>query len=191
MATTLPLLLHLSTMKPPITRDAILKAIQATKIACNEESIKRLDVQRTKDYQAVQVDIDGIEATMRDLAQELQATRARQDEMLKAVPDSRPKLEEEKRMLMQIMEAEGVEGYVEDWISVSGKWSEKKKVDGNRLLSVLGGDMDEFMQIAKPSQKSVKDYALERPDMKSALLSCITLESRELVDVEIQLPDAE
>lgn len=178
-------------MKPPITRDAILKEVQAVKVACNDESIKRLDVQRTKDYEAAQADIDGIEATMRDLATELNATRERQREMLDTVPDSRPKLEELKRMLMQIMEAEGVEGYVEDWISVSGKWSEKKKVDGNRLLSVLGGDMDEFMRIAKPSQKAIKDYALERVDLKSALLSCITLDSRELVDVEIQLPDAQ
>lgn len=176
-------------MDTPITKDALLKEIREAKDLCNAEELLRLDVQRTKDYQAAQTDIDGIEATMRDLATELNATRERQREMLAEVPDTRPKLDELKRMLMQIMEAEGVEGYVEDWISISGKWSEKKKVDGNRLLSVLGGDMDEFMQIAKPSQKAVKDYALERPDMKKALLSCITLDSRELVDVDISIPD--
>lgn len=190
MVTTLPLPLHLSTMKPPITRQAILEEIKAVKTACDKEELERFDVTRSKDYQAAEADAESVEATMRDLATELTATRERQREMLAVVPDSRPLLEEAKRMLMDIMQAEGVEGYVEDWISVSGKFSEKKTVDGRKLLTVLDGDIDEFTRLVKPSQKAIKDYAMERPDMKRALLSCITLESRELVGVDISLPEA-
>lgn len=175
-------------MQPPITRESLLRAVQATKAACNEEMLKRLDVEATKEYQAIQADIDGITATIQELSLELQAARLAQLEMLKAVPDSRLRLEEEKQMLMQIMETEGVEGYTEDYITVSGKFSETKKVDGKRLLSVLGGDIDEFTRLAKPSQKAVKDYALERPDIKTPLLSCIVIDSRELVDIDINLP---
>lgn len=177
-------------MKPPLTRQAILEEIKAIKTACDKEELERYEVTRTKDYQAAEEDAAGVEATIRDLGAELTATRERQREMLTIVPDSRPMLEDAKTMLMQIMEAEGVEGYVEDWISVSGKFSEKKTVDGNKLLTVLGGDIDEFTRLVKPSQKAVKDYAQERPDMKRALLSCITLESRELVGVDISIPDA-
>lgn len=177
-------------MKKPYTRQTLLEEIKTIKTACDKEELERYEVTRTKDYQAAEADAAGVEATIRDLGAELTATRERQREMLAIVPDSRPKLEEAKAMLMQIMEAEGVEGYVEDWISVSGKFSEKKTVDGNKLLTVLGGDIDEFTRLVKPSQKAVKDYAQERPDMKRALLSCITLESRELVGVEISIPEA-
>ena len=177
-------------MKPPITRQKILEEIKAVKTACDKEELERYEVTRTKDYQAAEADAASIDATLRDLGAELTATRERQREMLLVVPNSTPKLEELKSMLMEVMQAEGVEGYVEDWISVSGKFSEKKTVDGNKLLTVLGGDIDEFTRLVKPSQKAVKDYAQERPDMKRALLSCITLESRELVGVDISIPDA-
>lgn len=177
-------------MKKPYTRQTLLEEIKAIKTACDKEELERYEVTRTKDYQAAEEDAAGVDATMRELGAELTAIRERQREMLAGVPDSRTKLEEAKIMLMQIMEAEGVEGYVEDGITVSGKWSEKKTVDGSKLLTVLGGDIDEFTRLVKPSQKAVKDYAQERPDMKKALLSCITLESRELVGVEISIPEA-
>lgn len=177
-------------MEPPITRQKILEEIKAVKTACDKEELERYEIARSKEWQAAETDAMGIEATQRELSAELNAIRERQAEMVAVVPNSRPKLEELKSMLMQIMQAEGVEGYVEDWISVSGKFSERKTVDGNKLLTVLGGDIEEFTRLAKPSQKAVKDYAEEHHDIKRALLSCITLESRELVGVDISIPDA-
>lgn len=177
----------------PITKDDLLQRIKMLRQDCDKEAMHRMDIERSPDYRAAQQDIEDTERTIRDLQTEITATRARQTEMLSVVSDSRPALEEAKRALMQIMEAEGVEGYVEDWISVSGKWSERRSVDGKKLLTVLGGDIDTFVSIVKPTQKSVKQYADEvgEPALKKQLMSCIKLESRELVDVDIQLPDAE
>ncbi len=170
-----------------ITKQEILDQIKIAMQDCMNENLQRQDIKMTKEYQASQADIDQIGKAMESMAQELHAVKARQDEMLATVPDSTGKLEDLKRHLMNMMMVDGVEGYMENDITVSGKFTEKKKVDGNRLLSVLGGDMDAFMQIVKPTQKAIKDYATERPDLKSSLLSCITLDSRELVDVDIQL----
>lgn len=150
----------------------------------------RLDIERSKDYQAAQKDIEQTEASVRDLLKEIAATRARQQEMLATVSDSRPALEEAKRMLIELMKIEGVEGYAEDWISAVGKFSEKKGVDGRRLMQVLGGDIDEFLRLAQPTQKAIKMYADEHIELRKPLMACIKLESRELVDVEIQLPEA-
>ncbi len=174
----------------PLSREDLLIKIKMLKQDCDEESLKRMDIERSKDFQAAQVDIEATEATVRDLISEITAIKERQKEMLAVVSDARPALEEAKRLLIEVMKLEGVDGYTEDWISAVGKFSEKKTVDGMRLMKVLGGDIEEFVRIVKPTQKAVKEYAMEHEDIKKQLFACIKLESRELVDVDIQIPDA-
>ncbi len=171
------------------TKDDLLKAIKLVTEAIEKESMARLDIERTKDFQAIEKDIADTQATIAELQKEVSALYERGREMLAAVPDTRPKLEELKRMLIEVMKIEGMEGYNYDWITVSGKFSESRKVDGKRLLEVLGGDIDEFVSLVKPTQKAIKDYAAEHDGMKKELLNCIRLEGRELVSVDIQLPE--
>ena len=174
------------------TRQDILLEIKALHEALDVEAEHRINIERTPEYQAARDDLNTIEAVINDLQQEAMATRARMDEMKSVVNDSRPALEEVKQLLIASMRIDGVEGYAEDWISVSGKFSEKRSVDGMRLLETLGGDVDSFVSIVKPTQKAVKAYAdeLGDPVLRKKLMSCIKLESRELVDVEISLPIA-
>ena len=174
----------------PTTRADLLMRIKMLKQDCDAESMHRMDIERGADYQAAQQDIEATETTIRELQTEVSATRARQQEMLSVVSDARPALEEAKRQLIELMILEGVEGYAEDWISATGKFSEKKTVDGMKLMQVLGGDVEEFVRLAKPTQAAIKAYAQEHEDIKKHLLGCIRLESRELVDVDIQIPDA-
>ena len=42
------------------------------------------------------------------------------------------------------------------------------------------------MSIVKPTQKAVKDFASDREDIKKKVLSSIEIESREIVDVDIE-----
>ncbi len=176
---------------PALTKDDLLKVIKKESACVETESQMRFEIERTKDYQAVSKDIEDTEATMRELLAECAVMRERQKEMLSVVKDSRPALEQAKAMLLEIMRIEGVEGYNEDWISVSGKFSETRKVDGKRLLEVLGGDIDEFVSLVKPTQKAIKEYATEHEALKKPLLQCIRLEGRELVGLDIQLPEAQ
>lgn len=173
----------------PVSRQTLLMRIKELKEDCELEAMKRLDVERSKDYRAAQEDIEQTEASIRDLQTEVAQTRARQQEMLAVISDARPSLQEAKLALIELMKLEGVEGYAEDWISAVGKFSEKKTVDGMKLMQVLGGDVEEFVRLAKPTQAAIKAYAQEHEDIKKHLLSCIRLESRELVDVDIQIPE--
>ncbi len=144
---------------PPVTRTDILHRIKELKEQIDVEELQRHEVRQTPEYKAVEADIATNEDTMRELAQEGQALRARMQEMTAAIPNSTMELTTAKQELIALMQLEGVEGYTEDWITVSGKWSEKKSVNGRRLLEVLGGDIDEFTKLAQPTQKAVKDMA--------------------------------
>jgi len=168
-----------------ITREEALRDIAKWKKAIEEEDSLRFDVMQTKDYKAVEEDAAQLQHTIGELGNELAATTQRKLEMLQEVPDSREQLQVTKLNLIDLMNLEGVEGYTEDWISVSGKFSEKRTVNAHKLLETLGGDITEFCKIAIPSQKAVKDYAQEVGN--KAILTCIRLESRELTDIEITL----
>ena len=62
------------------------------------------------------------------------------------------------------------------------KWKEKKEVDTAKLFSVVG-DVDAFVSIASVTQKDLKSYAKERSDLKKPLMGCISVTSREAVDL--------
>lgn len=177
------------TSTSPVTRQDVLRRIKDLKTAIAAEEMQRHDVRQSPEYRAAEADLEANDATLRELAAEGQAIRARMNEMTGAVPNSTFELDEAKRSLIELMQLEGVEGYNEDWITATGRWSEKKSVNGRRLLEALGGDIDEFTKLAKPTQKAVKDLATERPELKKMLLGCIVLDSRDLVDVDIQIPD--
>lgn len=174
---------------PTVTREEILTRIKELAENIVHEDAQCAEIRRSPEYQAAEADLQENENAVRELVQEGSELRTRMNEMTAAVPDSRVALTEAKQELIRLMQLEGVEGYTEDWIIATGKWSEKKSVDGRRLLEVLDGDIDEFTKLAKPTQKSVTELAKERPELKKALLGCIKLESRDLVDVEIQFPE--
>lgn len=180
----------MDTAAPLLNRQELLRQLSTLKTQCDHEAVERMRIQQGKDYQAADADAQDTERAIMELQQELTAIRQRQQEMFEVVHDSRGELDETKKALISLMLLEGVEGYTEDWISVSGKFSEKKSVNGRRLLEVLQGDIDEFLRVVAPTQKAVKEYAAEHEGLKRELLKCIRLESRELVDVEISIPEA-
>lgn len=175
----------------PVTRQDLLVQIKQLAHCIDTEAAQRMLIERSKEFQAIQADVESTQGTIAELQKEVSALYERSAEMLRAVPDTRPQLEEAKALLVDLMKIEGVEGYNEDWISVSGRFSETRSVDGKRVLDVLGGDIDEFVRMVKPTQKAIKEYAAEHEEIKKPLLQCIRLEGRELVGVDIQLPEAQ
>ncbi len=178
-------------MTDTLDRQTIINLIRTLSAQIAEEERRRSDIMRSADYKAAEEDLELVDATMRSLAEDGNEIRLRMTEMTAAIPNSKLELFDAKAKLIEIMQLEGVEGYNQNGIIVSGKFSEKKGVNGRLLLETLGGDIDEFVKLSKPTQASIKEYAQEHQEIKKELLGCIKIVSRDLVDVEITIPESE
>ncbi len=176
----------------PLDRTELLNRIKDLRKKCDEENTQRFHIERSTEYQASEADIADTQRSINDLNQEIAATRTRQAEMLASIPSHADELFEAKMQLMELMRLEQVEGYNADGIVILGKFSQKKSVDTKKLYEkVLQGDAEEFYKLSTVSQDALKEYAKDHPNASKELLSCIKLDSRDLVDVVITLPDAQ
>lgn len=105
---------------------------------------------------------------------------AEQAAMLAGLPDSEPELEKAKESMMMEMKARGLTTY----LSIYAMMGKKKTVNASRLLNVLGGDIGIFMEMAKVTQKQLKDFAEIQPHIEKELMSCIDIEGV-MKDIEI------
>lgn len=145
---------------------ATLTALQKT---VNEESIARTKIMCSDEYSK--------------LSGQIAALTEQRDSLLAQVPDSTPALAEAKKLMIAAMQAEGRMMFE----NVKGKFREKKEVNPNRVLTVLDGDMDLYFTISNVTQVALKEIAKTMPEKKDALMDCIEVVSRDMVDVEVVL----
>lgn len=105
-----------------------------------------------------------------------------QEEMLADVPDSSKELYAVKQDIIKYFK----DNELEQYDNCFAKFKTKNSVNSEKLLNVLGGDIDTFVVISDVSQKKLKDYARDNKDIKKALLGCIQEDYKELVDVTIK-----
>ncbi len=119
------------------------------------------------------------------LSKQIEALMEEQDELLAPLPNSQPEYEALAREVMDIMDAEKV--YTCG--NVSAKFKEKNEVNTSKVLSVIGGDMDLFVQMANITQTKLKDFA-KSSGLKKELMDCVEVVSRDIVSLEIAQPSA-
>ena len=105
-----------------------------------------------------------------------------QQGLLETVPDSKNNLIEVKQKITNIFR----EKEIEEFDNCFAKFETKKSVNSTKLLDVIGGDIDLFATLSQVSQKSLKEYAKDNKDIKKAILGCIQIDERKLVDITIK-----
>lgn len=133
-----------------------------------DENIRRKEIKESKEYLHIA-----------DLMGKL---TIKQTELLSVVPDSTPDLNLIKQDIMEHFKKKRIEQYD----NCFGKFKEKKSVNSAKVLEVMGGDIDIFATISNISQKDLKAYAKDNKDIKKAIMGCVQVDSRELVDITIK-----
>lgn len=133
-----------------------------------QENIERQNIKETEDYKALQ--------------RVIESASKEQEEMLSSVNDSSNDLYGVKQDIVKYFKDKDLESYG----NCFGKFKTKKSVNSEKLLNVIGGDIDTFVVISDVSQKKLKEYAKDNKDIKSAILGCIEVDSKELIDVTIK-----
>lgn len=118
------------------------------------------------------------------LAQRIEACMLQQNSMLSGAPDSRLEYEALRKRVIEEMNKEGIFAVG----NVAAKWKEKSEVNKERVMTTIGGDIDQYFTLSHVTQVKLKEFAKENPEMKKELLNCIEVVSREVVDLEIQDP---
>ena len=111
---------------------------------------------------------------------EIRILRDKQESML---PEQTASAEysELKREIMNQMNLD--RDYVVD--GVTPKFTEKKAVNQNKVMDVIGGDFGLYQELSTITQKTLKDFAKTQSGMKKPLMNCIEVVSRELSDITI------
>lgn len=133
-----------------------------------QENLLRTEIKETSEYKSISEQIEQLSET--------------QIEMLSEVPDSSVYLSETKQDIVAYFK----EKQIEQYDNCFAKFKTKKSVNCEKLLTVIGGDIDAFVVISDISQKKLKTYAKDNKDIKRELLGCIQEDSREMVDVTIK-----
>ena len=123
-----------------------------------------------RERRKLQEDYKKLEDQVKSLEDQTLSIKQQMSDIELSSPVDESPISQAKNVLIEIMKIEGVEGYEHEGYSLSAKYSEKRKVNGRRLLEAIGGDIDLFMSIVKPTQKAVKDFASDRADIKKEVL---------------------
>lgn len=119
---------------------------------------------------------------MNELQEKKDALNDKLYEMIAAVPESGSEYAAIKMEVMELLKVEQREGFG----NVKAKFSTKKQVNSTTLINALQGDLTQFMNLAKPTQKAVTEFAKELdPEQKKAVLNSIEVVSREMTDISI------
>ena len=134
--------------------DRLIKIIQATE----QEAQDRATIKLTPRYVE-------LEALMR-------AAKMEQGDMLAGVLDSEPFVDPLKKMMERLM----LDEHVLTFRNLRMKMGKKNVVNCGRLLNTLGGDIGLFIEMVGVTQKSLKDFAEQMPQIKDELNLCIDTE---------------
>jgi len=72
-----------------------------------------------------------------------------------------------------------------DLEGVIPKFTEKKEVNQNKVMEVIGGDFGLYQELSTITQKTLKDFATTQAGLKKPLMNCIEVVSRELKDISL------
>ena len=117
-----------------------------------------------------------------EIGNQIDELMRQQEMLLSMVEDNTSTLEAVKKQIVEEMREKNLESF-EDCI---GKFKTKKSVNTEKLLRTIGGDIDTFVVLSDISQKKLKEFAKDNRDIKKALLGCIEVDSKELIDVTIK-----
>jgi len=121
-----------------------------------------------------------------EITDQIELLQESQKAMLSAVPDTSIERDNLTQEVIAMMVMEGLESY-ED---ITAKYREKKDVNTVRVLHVLDGDIDNFAVLAKITQVDLREMAKTMPSKKAALMDCIEVVSRDIVDLIVPLPQS-
>lgn len=147
------------------TLQKLLSDFKATFEQTRREKLQRQDVTESEEWQKLQTQIDEL--------------LKKQDELLLNVPDSSEEHEMDRKELIKYLNENRV-------FEVSGfdlKKRTTKNVNTNKVLTALGGDMDEFFLLANVTQKALKDYGDTHPELKKLFKGCIEIDSETVTEV--------
>lgn len=137
----------------------------------DEEQRARFTVKQTPQYKKLKY--------VADQAQELM------DEMMDGIKDSSEKLAEAQKQFALELHKKGKTNF-EHWNIV---YKKAKAVNRDRLINVLGGDVDMYIKLSNVTQKSLKDHAKGNAN-EAELMECIE-ENQVVSDVEFREPPIE
>jgi len=142
------------------------KELYRLKLAMEEEAIKRLQVQNSKEWEALDIIVN--------------SAKKEQIKMLEPIEDSTSRFNELKSIVLgEVLAGKSVEGF-------RPKYRTTNKVNAYGVFITMDSNIDTFLQLVKISQKDLNDYAdAGDPEMKQALRSCIEVTKKEIVDVEM------
>ena len=117
--------------------------------------------------------------------EQIRELKLSQTKLLPEYIDYVSEFEELKREIIEHMKVSGQTQIG----NVFAKFKKTKAVNGMRVLEALGGDIGTFIEMAKVSQKHLKDFAdLEsNARIKKQLMLCVELQSVEISDLKIEL----
>jgi len=146
---------------------AIAIDISVLKQKMYEENMNRMELEDSEEYQA--------------LERVITSAKKEQIQMMKELPDSSSDYENAKQNMLEWFRESGQSKYA----NLEAKYKFKYKVHNMEVLDVLGGDMGMFQELIEISQKSLKEFAKDNPDLKRPLLNCVKEQSRQLSDLKI------
>ena len=144
------------------------------------EEAQNLDAEILKEHSQRKEIIESEE--FKALGRIIASAMEEQQGLLETVPNSTSELIEVKQKITNIFR----EKEIEEFDNCFAKFETKKSVNSTKLLDVIGGDIDLFATLSQVSQKALKEYAKDNKDIKKAILGCIQIDERKLVDVTIK-----
>lgn len=114
------------------------------------------------------------------LEQQIALLTQQRDALIAHIPDSKPELEKAKESMMMQLRNEGLTKFR----NIYAKMGKRQTVNVSRLLNVLGGDVGILLEMAKVTQKQLKEFAETMPQAKQEIMSCVDTEGV-MKDLEI------
>jgi hypothetical protein len=100
----------------------------------------------------------------------------KRDALIASVPNCSEEYQAAETELIAAFKAAGVEEHS----GIRATFKESKAVNTSRLLSVLDGDIDNFMSVASVTQVKLKELCKTFPEKKQPLMDCVEVVSREI-----------
>ena len=145
-------------------------SLAALKTRLEAETAERAKVMSSDEYTAI--------------GEQIVELMRKQDALLAPLPDSRLEYDELRKQVIEEMNKEGIFAVG----NVAAKWKEKSEVNKERVMTTIGGDIDQYFTLSHVTQVKLKEFAKENPELKKELLNCIEVVSREVIDLEVQDP---
>lgn len=113
------------------------------------------------------------------LSKQIEELKEKQEEMLSELPDCSSMLNHYKDQIIEEMKAKGeysIQG-------VKAKTRKTNKVNVQKVMNALQGDIDLFYSVCDIKQKTLTDFSKENPQYKDELKDAVEVVSEDIVDI--------